>query len=78
VDDTRSAAACLLEHSVVPKRLAASAAEGASVLGLCWELPGEALIEPRLETLPNGGGLVLHLDLIPPIPEGMQIEVLES
>jgi hypothetical protein len=76
VDDTRAAAACLLEKSPVPKRLTASPSEGASPFYLCWELPGEALVEPRLETLPNGG-LVLHLDLIPPIPEGMQIEVLE-
>jgi hypothetical protein len=78
VDDTRAAAACLLERSVVPKRLRASQAEGAMALGLCWELPGEALVEPRFETLPHGGGLVLHLDLIPPIPAGMQIEALES
>jgi len=78
VDDTVAAAGCLLERSVVPKRLTASPAEGASTLYLCWELPGEALVEPRLETLPHGGGLVLHLDLIPPIPEGMRIEVLES
>ena len=78
VDDTRAAAACLLERSIVPKRLRGSPAEGASALSLCWELPGEALIEPRLEALPHGGGLVLHLDLIPPIPAGMQIEALES
>jgi hypothetical protein len=77
VDDTRAAAACLLEKSAVPRRLRGSPAEGASALSLCWELPGEALVEPRLETLPQGGGLVVHLDLIPPIPEGMQIEVLE-
>jgi len=77
VDDTRAAAACLLEKSRVPKRLTSSPAEGASTFYLSWELPGEALVEPRLETLPQGG-LVLHLDLIPPIPEGMQIEVLES
>jgi hypothetical protein len=78
VDDTRAAAACLLEQSTVPKRLTASPAEGASAFALYWELPGEALVEPRLETLPNGSGLVLHLDLIPPIPAGMQIDVLES
>jgi len=77
VDDTRAAAGCLLEKSQVPKRLLGSLAEGASTFYLCWELPGEALVEPRLETLPEGG-LVLHLDLIPPIPVGMQIEVLES
>ena len=77
VDDTHAAAACLLEKSRVPKRLTGSPAEGASTFYLSWELPGEALVEPRLETLPQGG-LVLHLDLIPPIPEGMQIEVLES
>jgi hypothetical protein len=77
VDDTHAAAACLLGKSRVPKRLSGSPAEGASTFSLCWELPGEALVEPRLETLPQGG-LVLHLDLIPPIPEGMQIEVLES
>jgi hypothetical protein len=78
VDDTRAAAACLLENSAVPKRLSAAPAEGASAFWLCWELPGEALVEPRFEMLPEGGGLVLHLDLIPPIPAGMQIEVLES
>jgi hypothetical protein len=77
VDDTRAAAGCLLAKSQVPKRLTGSPAEGASTFYLCWELPGEALVEPRLETAPDGG-LVLHLDLIPPIPEGMQIEVLES
>jgi hypothetical protein len=77
VDDTRAAAACLLEKSLVPKRLRGSSAEGASALSLCWELPGEALVEPRFESLPHGGGLVLHLDLIPPIPAGMQIDVLE-
>lgn len=76
VDDTRAAAACLLEKSAVPKRLQGGTAEGASTFYLSWELPGEALVEPRLETAPQGG-LVLHLDLIPPIPEGMQIEVLE-
>jgi hypothetical protein len=77
VDDTRAVAITLLEKSRVPKRLTGSAAEGASAFYLSWELPGEALVEPRLETLPQGG-LVLHLDLIPPIPAGMQIEVLES
>jgi hypothetical protein len=76
-DDTRAAASCLLEHGIVPKRLRGSPAEGASALALCWELPGEALVEPRFETLPHGRGLVLHLDLIPPIPAGMQIDVLE-
>jgi hypothetical protein len=60
----------------VPKRLAGSAAEGASTFYLSWELPGEALVEPRFETTPQGG-LALHLDLIPPIPEGMHIEALE-
>jgi len=77
VDDTREAAACLLAKSRVPKRLLGSTAEGASVFYMFWELPGEALVEPRLEALEQGG-LALHLDLIPPIPEGMQIEVLES
>ena len=77
VDDTREAAACFLAKSRVPKRLVGSAAEGASHFYLAWELPGEALVEPRLEALERGG-LALHLDLIPPIPEGMQIEVLES
>ena len=75
VDDTQAAAACLLAQSRVPKRLSESRAEGASPFYLSWELPGEALVEPRLES--TGGGLALHLDLIPPIPEGMQIEVLE-
>jgi hypothetical protein len=77
VDDTQQAAACFLAKSQVPKRLLGSAAEGASTFYLSWELPGEALVEPRLEALEQGG-LALHLDLIPPIPEGMQIEVLES
>ena len=77
VDDTRQAAACFLAKSQVPKRLLGSAAEGASTFYLSWELPGEALVEPRLEALEQGG-LALHLDLSPPIPEGMQIEVLES
>ena len=76
VDDTRAAAACFLAQSRVPARLANAGAEGASALYLFWELPGEALVEPRIETAP--GGLALHLDLIPPLPEGMQIEVLES
>jgi hypothetical protein len=76
VDDTRAAAACLLEKSQVPKRLTQAPSEGASAFYLCWELPGEALVEPRLEALPQGG-LALHLDLIPPIPAGMQVEVLE-
>jgi hypothetical protein len=73
-DDTRAAAACFLAQSRVPKRLA-DAGEGAHALYLSWELPGEALVEPRLASAP--GGLALHLDLIPPIPAGMQIEVLE-
>ena len=73
--DTRAAAACFLAQSRVPKRLA-DAGEGAHALYLAWELPGEALVEPRLACAP--GGLALHLDLIPPIPAGMQIEVLES
>ena len=76
-DDTRAAAACFLAKSRVPERLVGSAAEGASSLYLYWELPGEVLVEPRLETLARGG-LALHLDLIPPLPEGMQIEVLEG
>jgi hypothetical protein len=74
-DDTRAAAACFLAQSRVPKRLA-DAGEGAHALYLAWELPDEALVEPRLAAAP--GGLALHLDLIPPIPAGMQIEVLES
>jgi len=77
VDDTRAAASCLLEKSRVPKRLTGSPAAGASTFYLSWELPGEVLVEPRLETLPHGG-LVLHLDLIPPIPAGTRIEVLEG
>ena len=77
IDDTREAAGCFLAKSKVPKRLADSKAEGGSSFYLFWEMPGEALVEPRFETLPQGG-LALHLDLIPPIPEGMQIEVLES
>ena len=51
-------------------------AEAGERLYLFWELPGEALIEPRLESVP--GGLALHLDLIPPIPAGVTIEALES
>jgi hypothetical protein len=74
VDDTHAAAACFLAHSRVPKRLA-NAGEGAHRFYLAWELPGEALVEPRFESA--RGGLALHLDLIPPIPEGTQIEVLE-
>lgn len=77
VDDTRAAAGCLLEKSGVPRRLVESPAEGASALHLTWELPGEALVEPRFEALPSGG-LALHLDLIPPIPAGTRIEVLEG
>jgi hypothetical protein len=77
IDDTREAAGCFLAKSAVPKRLAGSQAEGASTFYLSWEMPGEALVEPRLETAPQGG-LILHLDLIPPIPAGMQIEVLEG
>jgi len=76
VDDTLAAAACFLAQSPVPKRLQGSTAEGASRLSLSWELPGEALVEPRLEA--TRGGLALHLDLIPPIPSDMKIEVLES
>ena len=76
VDDTREAAACLLAKSAVPRRLAGSSVD-ASTFYLAWELPGEALVEPRFETLAPRG-LALHLDLIPPIPAGMQIEVLES
>jgi len=75
-DDTRAAAACFLAESRVPARLANAGAEGASALYLFWELPGEALVEPRFESA--RGGLALHLDLIPPLPEGMRVEVLES
>ena len=53
-----------------------ASAVGASAFYLAWELPGEALVEPRFETTPLGG-LVLHLDLIPPLPADMQIEALE-
>ena len=74
-DDTHAAAACFLAQSRVPKRLA-NAGEGGHSFYLAWELPGEALVEPRLASA--RGGLTLHLDLIPPIPDGMQIEVLES
>jgi hypothetical protein len=77
VDDTRAAAACFLAKSPVPRRLADSRAEGASPFYLAWELPGEALVEPRLASAERGG-LVLHLDVIPPLPAGTQIEVLES
>src|SRR5262245_33168799 len=76
LDDTRAAAGCFLAKSNVPERLRGSAAEGASPLYLYWELPGEALVEPRLESL-AAGGLALHLDLIPPLPAGPTIEVLE-
>jgi len=76
VDDTQAAAGCFLTQTRVPKRLANEPGEGASALTLVWELPGEALVEPRFESA--HGGLALHLDVIPPIPEGMQIEVLES
>ena len=75
-DDTRAAAACFLAQSRVPERLAQASHEGASALYLFWELPGEALVEPRLAVAK--GGLALSLDLIPPIPAGMEIEVLES
>jgi hypothetical protein len=76
VDDTSAAAACFLTQTRVPKRLANEPGEGASALYLAWELPGEALVEPRFESA--RGGLALHLDVIPPIPEGMEIEVLEG
>jgi hypothetical protein len=75
-EDTAAAAGCLLAQSQVPARLRDGTAEAAERLYLFWELPGEALIEPRLESVP--GGLALHLDLIPPIPAGMTIEALES
>ncbi len=75
-DDTRAAAACFLAQSHVPERLTRAEHEGASALYLFWELPGEALVEPRLTAAP--GGLELSLDLIPPIPAGMEIEVHES
>ena len=74
-DDTLAAAACFLAQSRVPARLA-NAGEGGHPFYLAWELPGEALVEPRLESAP--GGVALHLDLIPPLPKDMQIEVLES
>ena len=76
VDDTHAAAACLLAQSRIPKRLTDSRSEAASTFYLSWELPGEVLVEPRIEA--TRGGLALHLDLIPPIPEGLEIEVLES
>jgi hypothetical protein len=76
VDDTAAAAGCFLAKSGVPERLRRASADSAAPLYLHWELPGEALVEPRLEPLATGG-LALHLDLIPPIPAGMRIEVLE-
>ena len=76
VDDTRAAAACFLAQSRVPERLTNASCEGASALYLFWELPGEALIEPRFESTRNG--LALRLDVIPPLPEGLRIEALES
>jgi hypothetical protein len=75
-EDTAAAAACLLAQSRVPERLRAGTADAGERLYLFWELPGEALVEPRLESV--RGGLALHLDLIPPIPAGVEIEALES
>jgi hypothetical protein len=75
-DDTRAAAGCFLAQSRVPERLTRAEHDAASALYLFWELPGEALVEPRLAATP--GGLTLTLDLIPPIPAGMEIEVHES
>jgi hypothetical protein len=75
IDDTAAAAGCLLAKSRVPERLRTSAV-AARPLYLHWELPGEALVEPRLEAL-AAGGLALHLDLIPPLPAGTRIDVLE-
>ncbi|MEN8159271.1 MAG: hypothetical protein ABFS41_04270 [Myxococcota bacterium] len=74
-DDTSAAAACLLAQSQVPERLRGGTADAAERLYLFWELPGEALVEPRLESV--RGGLALHLDLIPPIPAGVEIEAIE-
>ncbi len=74
-DDTAAAAASLLGQSRVPERLREGTADAAQRLYLFWELPGEALVEPRLEAVP--GGLALHLDLIPPIPAGVAIEAFE-
>jgi hypothetical protein len=74
-EDTQVAANCFLAQSRVSERLRGAPGDAARPLYLYWELPGEALVEPRFEAA--RGGLVLHLDLIPPIPAGTTIEALE-
>ena len=60
-DDTEAIAALLLEHAYVPERLSGSSAEGAQMLRLWWELPGEALLEARLRR--EAGQLAIDVEI---------------
>jgi len=75
-DDTRAIAGHLLGRAVVPARLGEAGCDAAQALGLWLELPGEALVLAELAA--DRGGLRIALELVPALPEGVAIEVLET
>jgi hypothetical protein len=74
-EDSRELLSIFLDNAHVPERLQTSSGEAAQALWLCYELPGQALIEPHLDSAP--GGTALRLDVIRPMPRPHDVDVLE-
>lgn len=75
-DDTLAAAAIVLANSPVPQRRADAAGDCAVELVPLWEIPGHALVE--MHARPAPGGIALRLDLLRPLRDLSEIELLEA
>ena len=64
-----------MKHAKVPARLGESTCDAAQTLYLFYELEGEALLEAQLQ--PVRGGIAVHLDIIRPLPNPRDVEVVE-
>lgn len=75
-DDTLAVAEIVLAHARVPQARAEGASDCAVALLPLWEIPGQALVEMHAEPAP--GGIAVRLDLLRPLRDLAEIELLEA
>jgi hypothetical protein len=71
-DDVEAVAGHLLRGGFVPDRLAGDRTDAAHALPLLTELPGEALLETRIER--DGAALVVLVEIARPLPRADAME----
>jgi hypothetical protein len=75
-DDTLAVARIVLAHARIPQERADAAGDCAIELTPLWEIPGRALVE--MHAVPAPGGIALRLDLLRPLRDLSEIELLEA